>query len=223
MNSPVCCCAVQRHISDEDVANYILTVGEHSLLDLKKLVPAGETDITMIRFAFQASNVPFRVKDCGQHLTTCCGVCTRSCSTRCVQDILHRAYMYTAHLDKAKYDEWPALLKSLYAGLHPKQGLPNYKQIVRAVLSIVSRQYNKELEKSLTERGYIARAAKYENHPHRFVYSPRLSPERNPETGLRDVLEWPQSGLCPFCVPRQFPGKIRRKKPGQVKFTGDLY
>lgn len=43
-------------------------------------------------------------------------------------------------------------------------------------------------------------------------------PIADPETGRLEVLYWPQSGLCPFCLPdRSYQLKKRMKKVGMPK------
>jgi hypothetical protein len=43
-------------------------------------------------------------------------------------------------------------------------------------------------------------------------------PIADPDTGKLEVLYWPQSGLCPFCLPdRSYQLKKRMKKVGMPK------
>lgn len=215
MVKSICCCAVQNHITEQGLREYLYHADSTSLENLKDIVTGvpDSYDIVTIRQAFQSSVIPFRPKACPRHIRICCGICTRSCKTRCVQDILHRSFLYLHEFRGTDISEWPAPIRSLYNTLHPKQGLPGYELAVRGILEIIALQRNSDLAGRMLLYGFDSKVRQYANHPHKFDYSARLTTDIDPETGFFRVLDWPQSGMCPFCISSKVGQKARRRNP----------
>ena len=204
----VCCCVPQMHITDEMLYEYIKIHGNHlrPLSHLRDLLPPSDEtlEMTTIRQAFQMSNIPFRVKPCAYGIQICCGMCTRTCDSRCVQDILHRSYLYLSQ-QEGNIEDWPAVLKALHTAIT----FPlSHKQIDMGLVSIIGLHYNSELLERMRSYG-VANKNRYVQHPHKFNYAPRYVEDVDPESGFIKLLDWPGSGLCPFALPPY------KRKPGR--------
>lgn len=204
----ICCCNVQEHLTLHDAEQYLSWTGPESLRRWTDLVKTyvEEEDIANIRHIFQTSQIPYRVQKCAQGINTCCGLCTRSCTTRCTQDILHRAYTYQQEFGP-DWDQWPTIYRVFYLSICPPQGIPQYSQVCKSLSQIIGMQYNPHLKKALKEFGGNNRIEMSESHPHRWDYGPRYIYD---DTGYPVALEWPASGLCPFCV-SPIPARRKRK------------
>ena len=161
-----------------------------SLLSLVDLVNAGNT----------LEDIPFRVQPCSRSLR-CCGSCSRRCYNRCLQDCLHRLYMW-----KKLYENTPENERSnlpLNVRMIVKQKFTTREDLSWVVGDILSRSTNSKLDDFMT----ASKLYTYQN-PYKVDYAP--TPQIDPETGKRMVelgtgkikyLEWPLSGLCPYCKP----------------------
>lgn len=161
--------------------------------------------------------VPFRGGSCGRS-RKCCGECTRSCSMRCVQDCLHRLYMWNQmvkHTPEAERHKLPLALRLIV-----EQKFESHQQLAVCVGEILSRHTNTELAKYMEER----ELSQY-MHPYRNDYSPSVvidpatgKRKTNPETGEISYRNWPETGLCPYCLPRVMVDghATRRRKHDKV-------
>lgn len=173
----------------------LLNDHEWSLLSLQDMAAAGNTleDITQV--------VPFRGAPCKRSMK-CCGQCTRQCSNRCIQDCLHRLYMWrklyenTPEADRCKL---PLSVRMIVI-----QEFETHEELSWAVGDILSRKTNSELKE------YMENASlRPEENPYKIDYAPQVEVDPSsgkrvvdPVTGELHILEWPQSGLCPYCLPR---------------------
>lgn len=115
---------------------------------------------------------------CSHGLTGCCGMCTYKCSTRCVWDVRSRLYM----LQHSNENENETLCRAIASpSLTYIQGLSIIYQ-VRKRLSDHKFNYAPRIEIDLTSGRY----------------------RRDPVTQRLKVLRWPESGLCPWCVPMAY-------------------
>lgn len=144
--------------------------------------------------------VPFRGGSCSR-TRKCCGECTRICNTRCIQDCLHRLYLWqqmVEHTPESERSRIPLAIRLIV-----EQRFTTYEQLSRCVSEIISVHTNTELSKYMEEAGL----KRYE-HPQHMDYSPSvvLDPATgkrkvNPNTGEISYRNWPESGLCPHCLP----------------------
>lgn len=183
-NTNRCLARVQANL---DAGCYLRSTPVHSLKRLKEMLPFDGIPIHTIRQAFFESNVPFRVEPCPRNYPTCCGMCTQSCSKRCVQDCMHRMYLYF----QKDVAEWPLELRLLHEALK----FASYPQIALQIGQICSYGKNRGLRERIMQYGipYVDRHAQ---QPHKMNYSPELV-----TPGHRELVEWPSSGLCPYCAP----------------------
>ena len=132
-----------------------------------------------------------RTKACSRGFLSCCGACTFVCRTRCATDIASRLQLYVL--------EDPTRLKAL---MDPAV---TYEQYCGMVNSIISGYFNADRRRSLRSRGII-------ENPNKFAYYSHIAMEPHPRTGKPRpqvdtrtgrviLLQWPESGMCPHCLP----------------------
>lgn len=223
----MCCCGKQLHIVPQDVQNLTMK----SEWQLRNLAHTFKDEVEYqniydIREYFHDQSIPFRYQGCPRSSLTCCGSCTRMCKKRCPQDVLNRAYLYCANIicapneeeQKIRYENADTPVQMLYDEL--TASVPRYFAIAEMITHMISPYHNKKLEKTLEE------VYGNENSPHRLDYAPAIAyeltpgsnPEEgkfrkkvNPETGEVIILEWPRSGMCPFCLPTGLSDRRRSK------------
>lgn len=165
--------------------------------------------------------IPFRNYGCPRSTLTCCGSCSRKCDCRCPQDVLHRAYMKIAYLLyapdedslQARLKEVPLGIRYLYEEWVAPE--PSYLRIQAQVTELIDPKKNKQLRKIIEEEYHNA------DTPERQDYAPTIEYEYDEktqttrkkvdkETGVVAYLEWPLSGMCPFCLPSGLTDNRRR-------------
>lgn len=214
----MCCCPIQEHITQEDVQNII----HNSDYQLRNLPRTFEIEIEgkapyEIREMFWESKVPFRWQGCIRNDMLCCGCCTRLCKNRCPQDVMCRAYLICGNILDApeefrsqRYSEADLPAQMLYDELMSET--PRYFAIVAMINEYGSPLYNKQLERViLTEYAGVDSPSKYDYAP-QFEYeetSNGLRKKVDPDSGEVYILDWPRSGMCPFCLPS---GMIDRRR-----------
>jgi len=165
--------------------------------------------------------IPFRNYGCPRSTLTCCGSCSRKCDCRCPQDVLQRAYMKIAHLLYAPDDDTlkerlknvPLGIRYLYEEWVSEE--PSYLRIQAQLTELIDPKQNKQLRKIIEEE------YKNADTPERQDYAPTIEYEYDDKTqttkkkvdsttGVVSYLEWPLSGLCPFCLPAGLTDNRRR-------------
>lgn len=162
--------------------------------------------------------IPFRnVREKCSRSFRCCGVCTHQCTQRCLQDCLTRMYMWARIPEESQplavrmlliqADAWKTELLKIAAGGSPNSYDDICASISWTVGDIISRKANREV------RAYMDNAEmRPEENPYKIDYGPLYEMEVNPktqklrkkvdkDTGRYVILEWPKSGMCPFCLP----------------------
>lgn len=183
---------------------YLLKHPEHQLRNLANSIPDFVTNYDILSF-LDTTDIPFKKVQRKSCAGTCCCKCTSACYYRCPQDVMYRAYLLGGYLVETPPEHFDEVFKranifekSMYSELtseHPR---------AIVVMSILS-----ELLKS--------HAGDKHNRPDSLVYSPVCEMETvikshgkdgdyitrkvvDPETGYAKVVEWPRSGVCPYCV-----------------------
>ena len=183
-----------------------LAKSEWSLLSLVDLAQAGN-DLETI-----GATIPFRGGPCNRSLR-CCGVCTRQCYHRCVQDCLHRLFMWKKLVETTPATEREHLPLSLR--LIVNQSFESHAQLSWVVGEIISKNTNNKLKE------YMENAAlRSEENPYKIDYAAQVEVDRNtgkrrcnPDTGELFIAEWPRTGLCPYCLPDvTIDGRVARKR-----------
>lgn len=178
------------------VESGLLADSEWSLLAVGDMAKAGNTveDIAQI--------VPFRGGACPRTMR-CCGVCTRQCHIRCVQDCLHRLYMWKKLVGSTPPDSEAFRNIPLGIRLIVKQKFTSHAQLSDAVGEILSQQTNTKIKEYMKNANL-----RPEENPYKVDYAPAIDIDvdtgkrrYNPDTGEMVIVNWPETGLCPFCLP----------------------
>ena len=144
--------------------------------------------------------IPFRGGACNRSMR-CCGMCTRICYTRCIQDCLHRLYMWRELVESTPSTEREKLPLNLR--MIVSQKFETLEDLSWVVGEILSKHKNTEL------REYMKNAKiGNNNNPYKLDYSPKVDIDPitgrrrvDPITGELHILAWPTTGLCPYCLP----------------------
>lgn len=194
----ICICPVQDRGGIKSpqqkalVESFLRNIGapEHiqwSLLDLKTMAEAGNSleEIQTV--------VPFRGGPCSR-TTHCCSVCTRRCKQRCIQDCLTRLSMWKQTVESTPESERERL--PLNIRMIAVQKFETLEELSWAVGEIVSKYTNPALKEY-----------QHADNPYKLNYEPSIEVDANgkkrsnPISGEYLIIRWPQSGLCPFCLP----------------------
>ena len=165
----------------------------------------------------------------------CCCTCTRLCAHRCLHDCFVRLWLWKRELDSLGIATSPAQLSQL--AQPGEQGgsarlvsaaspyfatqcavlnvYTSYRQLSQVIGSTVSARMNTYIREAQARGGTNLNAMDYSMQ---LKLNAKGKPIADPDTGKLEVLYWPQSGLCPFCLPdRSYQLKKRMKKVGMPK------
>lgn len=175
-----------------------------NLLSLVAMAKAGNTLRTINEV------IPFRGGPCARSMR-CCGVCTRQCKQRCVQDCLHRLYMWNKLVESTPSTEREKI--PLNVRLIVNQKFDSHEHMSWVVGEILSQSTNSNLKEYMKNE-----SLRPEENPYKIDYAPQV--EVDPSTGKRRydpsngellIAEWPKTGLCPHCLPNvTIDGRIAR-------------
>lgn len=173
----------------------------------------------------------YRAVGCNQARKCCC-TCTKLCAHRCLHDCFVRLWLWKRELDSLGVATSPAQLSQLGArdgstrlvsAASPYFATQcavlnvytSYKQLSQVIGSTVSARMNTYIREAQARGGTNLNAMDYSMQ---LKLNAKGKPIADPETGKLEVLYWPQSGLCPFCLPdRSYQLKKRMKKVGMPK------
>lgn len=211
----VCNCpVVEQSRQKQLVEEFLKSSDGWSLLSLVDMYKAGNSleDINQV--------VPFRGGPCNRSMR-CCGVCTRQCYSRCVQDCLHRLYMWQKLVENTPSTERDKLPLNLRMIVTQKfETLEDLSWVVGEILSQTSNSVLKE---------YMRNGNLYpKDNPYKIDYAPRVDVDPatgrrkcDPTTGELCILPWPRTGLCPYCLPDvTVDGRVARRRLWQVDSGG---
>lgn len=164
--------------------------------------------------------VPFRGGSC-MRTTICCGQCTRRCTHRCVQDCLHRLYLWHKLVESTPEDERDQL--PLNVRLIVNQKFDSHAHLSWVVGEILSRNTNSVLKEYMDHE----KLRRTEN-PYKIDYAPQAVLDSrtgkrvyNPANGEIRIAYWPQSGLCPYCLPSTtVDGRVLKQRSQEHNFLG---
>ena len=168
----------------------------------------------------------------------CCCTCTKLCAHRCLHDCFVRLWLWKRELDSLGVATSPAQLSqpAQAAQLGEKERstrlvsaaspyfatqcavlnvYTSYRQLTQVIGSTVSARMNTYIREAQARGGTNLNAMDYSMQ---LKLNAKGKPIADPDTGKLEVLYWPQSGLCPFCLPdRSYQLKKRMKKVGMPK------
>lgn len=182
----------------------------------------------------------YRAAGCNRARRCCC-TCTKLCAHRCLHDCFVRLWLWKRELDSLGVATSPAQLsqpaQAAQLAQPGEQGGSNrlvsaaspyfatqcavlnvytsYKQLSQVIGSTVSARMNTYIREAQARGGTNLNAMDYSMQ---LKLNAKGKPIADPDTGKLEVLYWPQSGLCPFCLPdRSYQLKKRMKKVGMPK------
>lgn len=170
--------------------------GLTSLLDLKETHWSSES-IERTRALIQ-EEIPFRTQMCTK-VVNCCGLCTIKCLHRCVQDVYQRLYsvVFKLHIGLVTEEEVSRDILAAYKTMCDPR--TSYEELVETVNAFIEKEEEHYANYTCEEEYYQTKTGTYRKRT-------------NPETGEVMLLNWPVSGLCPFCVPRVLYYKNRNSR-----------
>lgn len=170
----------------------------------------------------------YRAAGCNRARRCCC-TCTKLCAQRCLHDCFVRLWLWKRELDSLGVATSPAQLSEqggsarLVSAASPYFATQcavlnvytSYRQLSQVIGSTVSARMNTYIREAQARGGTNLNAMDYSMQ---LKLNAKGKPIADPETGRLEVLYWPQSGLCPFCLPdRSYQLKKRMKKVGMPK------
>ena len=184
----------------------------------------------------------YRAAGCNRARRCCC-TCTKLCEHRCLHDCFVRLWLWKRELDSLGVATSPAQLSQPAQAAQPAQlgegtrdgstrlvsaaspyfatqcavlnVYTSYKQLSQVIGSTVSARMNTYIREAQARGGTNLNAMDYSMQ---LKLNAKRKPIADPDTGRLEVLYWPQSGLCPFCLPdRSYQLKKRMKKVGMPK------
>lgn len=173
----------------------------------------------------------YRAAGCNRARRCCC-TCTKLCAHRCLHDCFVRLWLWKRELDSLGVATSPAQLSQPSERGESTRLVPaaspyfatqcavlnvytSYRQLSQVIGSTVSARMNTYIREAQARGGTNLNAMDYSMQ---LKLNAKGKPIADPETGRLEVLHWPQSGLCPFCLPdRSYQLKKRMKKVGMPK------
>ena len=181
----------------------------------------------------------YRAAGCNRARRCCC-TCTKLCAHRCLHDCFVRLWLWKRELDSLGVATSPAQLSQPAQPAQPGEGTrdgstrlvsaaspyfatqcavlnvyTSYRQLSQVIGSTVSARMNTYIQEAQARGGTNLNAMDYSMQ---LKLNAKGKPIADPDTGKLEVLYWPQSGLCPFCLPdRSYQLKKRMKKVGMPK------
>ena len=204
-----------------DWGNLLLAHPEWQLRNLPETVgeKIGGMSPYDIRAYLDSTDIPFR-KLCPEKCKMfCCCNCTVSCEWRCPQDVMYRIHSLCGYMIDLRNGGFEEDFQRVY----DRASFP-VKCICQELFSDTPRYF--ALKAMLTELISSRNNSKTGVQPDRIVYSPLFATETvikshggerdfitrkivDPKTGYAKILEWPLSGVCPYCMPS---GTIMRSR-----------
>lgn len=166
----------------------------------------------------------YRAAGCNRARRCCC-TCTKLCAHRCLHDCFVRLWLWKRELDSLGIVTMqPSVAgQKLVSAASPYFATQcavlnvytSYRQLSQVIGSTVSARMNTHIREAQARGGTNLNAMDYSMQ---LKLNAKGKPIADPETGRLEVLYWPQSGLCPFCLPdRSYQLKKRMKKVGMPK------
>lgn len=165
-----------------------------SLLELREIAERCPTKQALNELL---ETMPFRGGPCERHMR-CCANCTRRCGHRCIQDCLNRLAMWRMAVENGN-ENIPLAVRLIVE--QDFEDAEHMSWCVSEILSEANRRYPKG------------------ENPNKLNYEPAAEVDLQtggarilPDSGIVVLLDWPASGLCPYCLPEKLiDGRVARK------------
>lgn len=173
----------------------------------------------------------YRAAGCNRARRCCC-TCTKLCAHRCLHDCFVRLWLWKRELVslgiatspvQAAQPAQPNGSTRLVSAASPYFATQcavlnvytSYKQLSQVIGSTISARMNTHIREARDRGGTNLNSMDYSMQ---LKLNAKGKPIADPDTGKLEVLYWPQSGLCPFCLPdRSYQLKKRMRKVGMPK------
>lgn len=197
MSGRLCCCPTQPQITNKDVQNLL----EHPENHLRNLPSTYRYEIEgatsyQIRNFFADSQIAFKGRRCLKGLLLCCGSCSFDCKGRCPQDVINRAYLLCGNIiwasdefKEERYKEASFPVQMLYQELVSEH--PRYFAVYAMVREFINESAKLDYAPQIEYEEYF--------DPKKGEWTYRKAVDS--KSGEVYVLQWPSSGMCPFCLP----------------------
>ena len=200
----------QELVPFEAAGNYLIAHPEYQLCNLAGTFLPASSSPEDIREQLLQQNIPFRQSN--KCTMFCCCACTNyKCMHRCPQDVLHRINLICAGFSAALR----------YSNSNSNSNMPQYL-CRKYIFEEFTSEHPRYFVLYATLQDYLRiRNSKFGctgERPDKLVYSPMFETEIvtkshnkegeqivrkvvDPKTGYAKILNWPRSGVCPFCLP----------------------
>ena len=202
----------QELVPFEAAGNYLIAHPEHQLRNLAGTFIPASSSPEDIREQLLQQGIPFRQSN--KCTMFCCCACTNyKCMHRCPQDVLHRINLICAGFSSA--------LRYSNSNSNSNSNIPQYL-CRKYIFEEFTSEHPRYFVLYATLQDYLRiRNSKFGctgERPDKLVYSPMFETEIvtkshnkegeqivrkvvDPKTGYAKILNWPRSGVCPFCLP----------------------
>lgn len=171
-------------------------------------------DFNIVNSQPQLRPLQYRTLGCKRGMSCCCN-CTTACDRRCLHDCFIRLWFWAQELKGLGVDFEPgARLLSLTNPHFATQCTlmticTSYRHLTRMVNGLITGRNNPAIRDLYQREG---------TNPGKMDYSQQLQLTADgkiiadPVTGHLKIRAWPESGLCPYCLPRRSVDNRKRKK-----------
>lgn len=196
---------IEEKANELMLQEHVHTLGDLSLQACDSIDKSRETFKTYL---------PFRIKFCKYSGIKCCGTCTLSCKERCVQDIYTKLGIYLeSHCKRPFKDNIKTcdyLTQSIYNLL--VNPCATYEQLVAMVNQVIGVRQNSQIKNHMRELGVRGQEQRrmsvwrldYAPQPQYYEVGKtgKLMRKVDKATGKILFMDWPATGLCPYCLPK---------------------
>lgn len=171
-------------------------------------------DFNIVNSQPQLRPLQYRTLGCKRGMSCCCN-CTIACDRRCLHDCFIRLWFWAQELKGLGVDFEPGARLLPLTNLHFATQCTlmtictGYRHLTRMVNGLITGRNNPVIRDLYQREG---------TNPGKMDYSQQLQLTADgkiiadPVTGHLKIRAWPESGLCPYCLPRRSVDNRKRKK-----------
>lgn len=171
-------------------------------------------DFNIVNSQPQLRPLQYRTLGCKRGMSCCCN-CTIACDRRCLHDCFIRLWFWAQELKGLGVDFEPGARLLPLTNPHFATQCTlmtictGYRHLTRMVNGLITGRNNPAIRDLYQREG---------TNPGKMDYSQQLQLTADgkiiadPVTGHLKIRAWPESGLCPYCLPRRSVDNRKRKK-----------
>lgn len=171
-------------------------------------------DFNIVNSQPQLRPLQYRTLGCKRGMSCCCN-CTTACDRRCLHDCFVRLWFWAQELKGLGVDFEPGARLLPLTNPHFATQCTlmtictGYRHLTRMVNGLITGRNNPVIRDLYQREG---------TNPGKMDYSQQLQLTADgkiiadPVTGHLKIRAWPESGLCPYCLPRRSVDNRKRKK-----------